>query len=289
MSKKEFESYGDYFHENKNIKFKTMKNIHILQTDKPSRLFRFEDTLIKNDLIGLYDFKEKGYEAHHIYITSEDEIKEGDFKIVKYYGQNPQIVKSNYSNSVNNLYTLEYQKKIILTDNKDLIKDGIQTIPDNFLEWFVKNPSCERVGIEKEYNEERIVKGKDIGDYDYKIIIPKEEPYTTTQQKSLELAKKFIESKTSGALNFIMDEFNNKQETLEEAGLKHCYMLDKFPALVNPLFSFKEGAKLQTEQDKNKYSEEEAFNLCRDFAIFAQQKRPSYKKQLEWFEQFKKK
>ncbi len=46
-----------------------------------------------------------------------------------------------------------------------------------------------------------------------------------------------------------------KQETLEEAGLNHCDMLDKFPALVNPLFSFKEGAKWQQEQDKNKYNE----------------------------------
>jgi hypothetical protein len=269
--KKEFESYGDYFHENKNIKFKTMKNIHILQTDKPSRLFRFEDTLIKNDLIGLYDFKEKGYEAHHIYITSEDEIKEGDFKIVKYYGQNPQIVKSNYSNSVNNLYTLEYQKKIILTDNKDLIKDGIQTIPDNFLEWFVKNPSCERVGIEKEYNEERIVKGKDIGDYNYKIIIPKEEPKQETLTYS-EASKKEERIFNANMMKY-------KQETLEEA----AEMLSDRDGFVDgALF----GAKWQAER---MYSEEEAFNLCRDFAIFAQQKRPSYKKQLEWFEQFKKK
>jgi hypothetical protein len=45
------------------------------------------------------------------------------------------------------------------------------------------------------------------------------------------------------------------------------------------------GAKWQQERS---YSEEKAFNLCRDFAMFVQQKRPSYKKQLEWFEQFKK-
>jgi len=44
------------------------------------------------------------------------------------------------------------------------------------------------------------------------------------------------------------------------------------------------GAKWQSEK---MYSEEEIFNLCKDFAIFVQQKRPSYKKQLEWFEQFK--
>jgi hypothetical protein len=37
------------------------------------------------------------------------------------------------------------------------------------------------------------------------------------------------------------------------------------------------------------YSEEEVFNLCREFAIFVQRNGPSYKKQQEWFEQFKKK
>ena len=46
------------------------------------------------------------------------------------------------------------------------------------------------------------------------------------------------------------------------------------------------GAKWQAER---MYSEEEVFNLCREFAIFVQRNGPSYKKQQEWFEQFKKK
>ena len=54
------------------------------------------------------------------------------------------------------------------------------------------------------------------------------------------------------------------KETLEEAGLNHCDMLDNFPALVNPLFSFKEGAKWQQEQDKKKYSEEDMINFAFD-------------------------
>jgi hypothetical protein len=45
-------------------------------------------------------------------------------------------------------------------------------------------------------------------------------------------------------------------------------------------------AKWQAER---RYSEEEVFNLCREFAIFVQRNGPSYKKQQEWFEQFKKK
>ena len=45
-------------------------------------------------------------------------------------------------------------------------------------------------------------------------------------------------------------------------------------------------AKWQAER---MYSEEEVFNLCREFAIFVQRNGPSYEKQQEWFEQFKKK
>jgi hypothetical protein len=37
--------------------------------------------------------------------------------------------------------------KIILTTDQDLIKDGVQAIDDEFLEWFVNNTSCEEVEI----------------------------------------------------------------------------------------------------------------------------------------------
>jgi hypothetical protein len=57
-------------------------------------------------------------EKSQLYITSDEEPKDGDWKIVKYKGQSPQIVKSKYSNSVNNLYTLEYHKKIVATTDK---------------------------------------------------------------------------------------------------------------------------------------------------------------------------
>jgi hypothetical protein len=37
------------------------------------------------------------------------------------------------------------------------------------------------------------------------------------------------------------------------------------------------------------YSENEVFELMRNFAIFVQQNGPSHQKQVKWFEQFKKK
>jgi hypothetical protein len=53
--------------------------------------------------------------------------------------------------SVANLIgTTSYKKthfKIILTTDQELIKDGVQVIDDEFLKWFVKNPSCEDIEI----------------------------------------------------------------------------------------------------------------------------------------------
>ena len=69
---------------------------------------------------------------------------------------------------------------IILTTNKLLIKDGVQEIPDEFLEWFVKNTSCETIKVNhygtccgNSFISQCIncEKYKPV----YKIIIPKEE------------------------------------------------------------------------------------------------------------------
>jgi hypothetical protein len=82
--------------------------------------------------------------------------------------------------------------KIILTTDQDLIKDGVQAIDDEFLEWFVKNPSCEEIKVNKIYND---YGETDIFDlvctphsFKYKITIPKEEP----KQETLEHKSKFI-------------------------------------------------------------------------------------------------
>lgn len=61
--------------------------------------------------------------------------------------------------------------KVILTTNKLLIKDGVQAIDDEFLEWFVKNPSCEKIKI-IDVRDSNVYGSY----YPYKIITPKEEP-----------------------------------------------------------------------------------------------------------------
>ena len=96
----------------------------------------------------------------NIYITSDEEIKEGDWQL-----SNDKHITIR-TNSFH-----ESDKKIILTTDKDLIKDGVQAIDDDFLEWFVKNPNCDEVKLEYRYN---FYAGKYLTHY--KIIIPKEEP-----------------------------------------------------------------------------------------------------------------
>ena len=164
-----------------------MKNIHLLPTDKPSRL-SYVICTEKITLTLFEDEMEKGkrFFPRNIYITSDEEIKEGNWcidnrnvlnKIIN-VSTNGYVMFKN-GNSIKNTNS----KKIILTTDDRLIKDGVQPIEDYFLEWFVKNPSCEYVEIKKgSYNlspmEEMLEKEYvPKGTFDtYKIIIPQEEP-----------------------------------------------------------------------------------------------------------------
>ena len=116
-----------------------------------------------------------------LFITNDEEIKEGDWLIqvntkkrIKHHSKNGLLLQPQ-----------SFDKKIILTTDQDLIKDGIQAIDDEFLEWFVKNPSCEFIETERledgqyfDYLEDNSVIE---GIYEnYKIIIPKEEPKQET-------------------------------------------------------------------------------------------------------------
>ena len=112
-----------------------------------------------------------------LFITSDEEIKEGDW-----FTDNNNSLKTSYKLSH---VQFANPKKIILTTDQDLIKDGVQAIDDDFLEWFVKNPSCEFVEVElidtfKKTNEVYVDEITSGNYYEiikkYKIIIPKKEP-----------------------------------------------------------------------------------------------------------------
>ena len=118
-----------------------MKNIYIIPTDKPSRLMI--DT-IENKLYLQPILHEKTINVlpQHIYITNSEEIKEGD-----YFIENGMYVSNGSVGPISDTFIPRRNQKIILTTDQDLIKDGVQSIDDEFLEWFVKNPNCGSVDV----------------------------------------------------------------------------------------------------------------------------------------------
>jgi hypothetical protein len=121
-----------------------MKNLHLIITDKPSKLHEFGNIW--------FNHKEpkECFRNYNIYITSNEEIKECEYNVPSDFSKISDISKTSKEdlqvvNEKNNGY-----KKIILTTDPDLIKDGVQPISDEFLEWFVDNNSCETVLVTKE-------------------------------------------------------------------------------------------------------------------------------------------
>jgi hypothetical protein len=154
-----------------------MKNIHVLPTENPSRLMI--DT-IENKLYLQPILHEKTINVlpQNIYITSDEEIKVNEY----YLGDDNNIY--NLTTSVNS-----NGKKIVLTTNTELIEEGIQSIDDEFLEWFVNNPSCEFVQVINGLFSPmgRQVDPMELGQnhsscvWKYKSIIPQEEPKQETR------------------------------------------------------------------------------------------------------------
>jgi hypothetical protein len=230
-----------------------MKNIHIILTDKPSRLFDFMTALV---LLKKASPNDSGTNQN-IYITSDEEIKEGDWIYIK----TPNICGGNIvakhlgfgrdcwsKNILTNTtdekgYHPSHCKKIILTTDRDLIKDNVQAIEDDFLEWLVKNPSCEEVETKLiEFEVDMGLGGRwiEYGSY-YEIIIPKEEP-----KQELERG--------------ITITHVGKQETLEESAEKFLIReLNLTKIQAETLYSdyIKAVVKFHKWQAKRMYSEED--------------------------------
>ena len=203
-----------------------MKNIHVLATDKPSRLYCYKSIeLYLHPTIVDANVSNLDCKNYNIYITSDEEIKEGDWVLNSGDYDEDIVFKADESFFGTGLEA----KKIILTTDQDLIKDGVQAIDDEFLNWFVKNPSCEEVDIKKIYLSNK-GEWKDVllpsewevdTKINYKIIIPKEESKQETfvNEKCFKCGR----SQYSSRKPFCLDDFCNKdfyqkpkQETLEE-------------------------------------------------------------------------
>jgi hypothetical protein len=201
-----------------------MKNIFLIPTERQTNLVRIwynvEKTAFSFRINAEVNDSYKEYV--NIYITDEEELKEGDY-IFETDINTVNTADKDYSRN-------EFDFKIVLTNDTTLIEDGVQTIDDDFLEWFVKNPSCKEVEVEFEtlwlnkrfggtwqpFPDEDATRKK----RNYKIVIPKEE---------------------------------FKQETLEEFIKANCHPNDG---------SKREGIELGVKWQKERmYSEEEVINI----------------------------
>jgi hypothetical protein len=184
-----------------------MKNIFILSTDKPSRLCirEFDNKLcLHTDDVTYYGI------TQHIYITNNEVTKLKDWFISSTLVlKATDILDSNddgeleiHSNGYCN--TLSLVKKIILTTDQDLIADGVQSIDDEFLEWFIKNQSCEEIKV---FKDERLEEEQDF--HFYEIILPKEETLSFEEFRKI-ASKELLEKFDTDCLEYSEDgDFDN--------------------------------------------------------------------------------
>jgi len=267
------------------------KNIFVISTEKPSRLYSKDGNhKLDNSTMAMdWYISSVGYKPHNIYITSDEVIKEGDWVLIEsdYDKQGLSIKKYDFKDKH---YDNCLFKKIILTTDKDL--DGVQAIPDEFLEWFCKNPSCDEVEIiyglfnpmGRQVDPNNVSQNHSQCIWKYKIIIPKEEPKQRLEKyserfdnKDNELVEGVFNPDTWGKRlideteHLLSTETNKKrlleevekQETLEETiGLKaHKYSMqyegtDKYTV---SMLAIEFGYNLVQEDS---YSEEDMLNFA---------------------------
>jgi hypothetical protein len=193
-----------------------MKNIHVLPTEKPSRLVLSNNNILTVIKESNYNFSH--IKSVHIYITSDEELVLGGYHFNSKYGDEPQ--KTNQRDIGSKKYWEEedyYITKIILTTDQELIADGVQAIDDEFLEWFGKNQSCENVHVYKEHkqiNQDNIVtKGSTALVFShYVIYIPKEElqdVFFTNKSESSKVERMYSEEEVKQIIDATLIEYSD--------------------------------------------------------------------------------
>ncbi len=263
-----------------------MKNIHVIPTDKPSRICK--DEFGSFYLTESMESKISFFKNQNIYITSDEEIEENYvlshgviIKVMMFDNETLYFINGTKAKR-------EDCKKIILTTDQDLIEDGVQAIDDEFLEWFIKNPNCEYITVyDGLFGENRIWKKY--------IIIPKEEPKQDFYKignfhKLCDDSCKYHCTKGNTQIADCL-----KQETLKEAAESFFNKRAKEQGfdnwtqiIVEQEWEFIESFPIEFAkwQQERMYSEEEVFELLENLVETFNPPTDNLK---EWFEQFKKK
>jgi hypothetical protein len=121
-----------------------MKNIYLIPTDKRTRLHYDHTGLFLSHHYQVSKEINSIVEGRYIYITSDE-----------YIGLNWYIdggwVRKGVIDDKDYWSVRKDYKKIVITNDPKLIKDGVQDIGDGVMDWFIENPTCEYFNIEQ-YN-----------------------------------------------------------------------------------------------------------------------------------------
>lgn len=196
-----------------------MKNIFLLDTDKPSYLFIIDKSkmfvpeapYLSYSTVGGRVHKTEGsdiYRPQFIYITNDEPIK----------------INEPYLGEDGNIYYLceggvnFNGKKIVLTNDTSLIEDGVQEVNSSFLSFYAENTPeyvevddyIEQIGWESDANGRDMILNKRF----YFLIFPqkeqiKTEEYSDIQKKVLEDNKEFVKRTDNTKLDILMSEFEN--------------------------------------------------------------------------------
>jgi hypothetical protein len=246
-----------------------MKNVHILPTDQASRLVKINSTLFfgKNEREMLSE-PSLDIVAQHIYITSDELFKENDWvlntdtsELYKADADDVLVDKKDID------WYADFNLEVIMTNDPTLISDGVQAIDNDFLKWFVKNPTCEFVEVKRNYLSSKCLKCGFIENHDEVDTEDCPKCHNTTYEH---LYKNEIiiaqEEQKQHLINIMHDDEElglyeePKQETLEEAADKWVFETNGHKWSNNDdtagdnYGSFIAGANYQAE---NMFSEEE--------------------------------
>jgi len=270
-----------------------MKNIQVLPTSQLT-ILHFDEALFISPNLQISKTINSDVEGRNIYIISDEEIKEGDWCLSKLN----EVVRFGKK------FTTSLYKKIILTTDRDLIKDGVQAIDDEFLEWFVKNPSCEYVEVSEDYfKPSNMVYGHDTEPY--KIIIPKEEQkqHIIDMMKSDEELGLYEEPKQETTLEEVAERFYGEEEIVNDydisgylqsaflTGAKWQQENTNINALNFEIDALKKQIKLLEHNQQIMYNKEDVILILMeyDYSLVNEGKLNSIGNIKKWFEQFKKK
>ena len=287
-----------------------MKNIHVLPTDKPSRLH----ITSKLDLYpnGVSRKPQGLCKNQHIYITTDEEIKPNTYCLINGVLCKTEIREGKIvSRQLTGGATMDICKseylEIILTTDQDLIEDGVQAIDDEFLEWFIQNPTCENIPIIMTTVSKESTYKTNIGFESWRKEVPKQEcdanVLTCLNEKCICKSEKIKTGYTASETELIgvqitlkdgSQQFIPKQETLEEAahrilteyGIKS---IGQSIGVIKVQELMVEMAKWQQEQDsETRYSYDELRRIAYNAYCFGQFEEPTEGKFNQWIVEFKK-